>query len=115
MEDARLTWSTTERVTECMVAARGLYTQPPIRSAELASLAAALLSEATHLLGSEQLEPTSHQEGSRGITLTGVEVKLRRAREIADRQPGTAAALTLEILGELDTLALARQTASRGV
>ncbi|NBM18403.1 SCO2524 family protein [Streptomyces sp. GC420] len=110
-----LSWAITERVTECMVAARALYTQPPIRSAELVTLAAALLSEATHLLGNEQLEPTSIAEGSRGIALKSIEVKLRRARELVDSQPGTAVALTTEVLGELDTLALARQTASRGV
>ncbi|MEV6010449.1 SCO2524 family protein [Streptomyces sp. NPDC051976] len=110
-----LSWSITERVTECMVAARQLYTQSPIRSTELAILASALLSEATHLLGNEQLEPTSHTEGSRGIALKGVEIKLRRARLILDNQPGTAVALTMEVLGELDTLALARHTATRGV
>jgi hypothetical protein len=112
---AALSWSVTERVTECMVAARQLYTQPPIRSSVLTSLTSALLSEATHLLGNELLEPTSHFEASRATALTGVEVKLKRARELADRQPGTASALTLEVLGELDTLALARHTASRGV
>lgn len=112
--DRPLSWSITERVTECMVAARQLYTQPPIRSSELATMAAALLSEATHLLGNEQLEPTSHTEGSRGIALKGVEVKLGRARDILDKEPGTAVALTMEVLGELDSLALARQTASRG-
>ncbi|NUQ96540.1 MAG: hypothetical protein HOY79_08235 [Streptomyces sp.] len=115
VQDAALSWSITERVTECMVAARQLYTQPPIRSSQLTALTAALLSEATHLLGNELLEPTSHAEASRATALTGVEVKLNRARELADRQPGTAAALTMEILGELDSLALARQTASRGV
>ncbi|WP_338675651.1 SCO2524 family protein [Streptomyces sp. SCSIO 30461] len=110
-----LSWNITERVTECMVAARQLYTQSPIRSADLSVLAGDLLSEATHLLGSEQLEPTSVAEGSRGITLKGIEVKLRRAREIIEEQPGTAYALTIEVLGQLDTLALARHTASRGV
>jgi hypothetical protein len=114
-DDRPLSWSITERVTECMVAARQLYTQAPIRSSELTTLAASLLSEATHLLGNEQLEPISHTEGSRGIALKGVEIKLRRARHILDDQPGTAVALTIEVLGELDTLALARQTASRGV
>ncbi|MFD5427345.1 SCO2524 family protein [Streptomyces sp. NPDC127084] len=109
-----LSWSITERVTECMVAARQLYTQSPIRSADLSVLAGDLLSEATHLLGSEQLEPTSVAEGSRGITLKGIEVKLRRAREIIEEQPGTAYALTIEVLNQLDTLALARHTASRG-
>jgi hypothetical protein len=110
-----LSWNITERVAECMVAGRLLYTQAPIRSTELAILAVAMVSEATHLLGNEQLEPTSHTEGSRGIALRGVEIKLRRAREVLDRQPGTAVALTVEVLGELDTLALARHTASRGV
>lgn len=109
-----LSWSVTERVTECMVAAQQLYTQPPIRSSELATLAASLLSEAGHLLGNEQLEPTSVAEGSRGVVLKGIEIKLRRARQILDNQPGTAVALTIEVLGELDTLALARHTASRG-
>ncbi|KAF4409976.1 MULTISPECIES: SCO2524 family protein [Streptomyces] len=112
--DWPLSWSITERVTECMVAARQLYTQPPIRSANLAGLAGDLLSEATHLLGNEQLEPTSVADGSRGIALKSVEVKLARARQILDEQPGTACALTIEVLGQLDTLALARRTASRG-
>jgi hypothetical protein len=61
------------------------------------------------------MEPTSTGEGSRGIALKSIEVKLRRARQLIDVQPGTAVTLTMEALGELDTLALARQTASRGV
>ncbi|WP_030543024.1 SCO2524 family protein [Streptomyces albus] len=110
-----MSWSITERVTECMVAARQLYTQPPIRSGTLTTLARDLLSEATHLLGNEQLEPTSTADGSRGMALKGIEVKLARARRILEEQPGTSCALSTEVLGELDTLALARQTASRGV
>jgi hypothetical protein len=113
--EAPLSWSVTERVTECMVAGRQLYVQPPIRSAELVAQASSMLSEATHLLGNEQLEPTSSLDASRGLALKSVEVKLNRARELIDRQPGSALALTMEILGELDSLALARQTASRGV
>jgi hypothetical protein len=110
-----LSWSVTERVTECMVAARQLYIQAPIRSPELATLATALLSEATHLLGDEQLEPTSHHDGTRGTTLKGIEMRLQHARGLLEEQPGTAVALTMGVLGELDTLALARHTASRGV
>ncbi|MEU4686711.1 SCO2524 family protein [Streptomyces xinghaiensis] len=110
-----LSWSITERVTECMVAARQLYTQPPIRSGTLIGIARDLLSEATHLLGNEQLEPTSTADGSRGMALKGIEIKLARARELLEEQPGTSCALSTEVLGELDTLALARQTASRGV
>lgn len=110
-----LSWGVTERVIECMVAGRQLYVQSPIRSSDLINYASWLLSEATHLLGNEQLEPTSALDASRGLALKGVEVKLNRARDLVDRQPGTAVALTMEILGELDGLALARQTASRGV
>ncbi|WUH95232.1 SCO2524 family protein [Streptomyces sp. NBC_00433] len=109
-----LSWNVTERVVECMVAGRRLYAQPPIRSAELAAHASSLLSEATHLLGNEHLEPTSSQDTSRALALRSVEVRLSRAREIADRQPGTAVALTMEVLRELDSLALARHTASWG-
>jgi hypothetical protein len=115
VQEPRLSWSITERVTECMVAARQLYTRIPILNSEAASPAATLISEATHLLSVELLESTSHADASRATALTGVEVKLKRARELADRQPGTATALVLEALGELDRLAQARQTASRGM
>jgi len=114
-DPGRLSWSITERVTECMVSARQLYMQTPIRSPELATLAMGLLSEATHLLGDEQLEPVSHHEGSRGTALRSIEIRLQRARELLEEQPGTTVALTLRVLDDLDTLALARRTASRGV
>jgi len=113
--DRPLSWSITERVTECMVVAQLLYRQAPIRSGELSSLAVALLSEATHLLGNEQLEPSSTPAGSRGIALKAIEARLRRARDLMDERPGSACALALEALRELDTLALARDAASRGV
>jgi hypothetical protein len=108
-------WNITERIVECMVAGRQLYIQSPIRSPELVTHASSLLSEATHLLGNEQLEPTSGEDASRGLELRSVEIKLARAREVVDRQPGTAVALTLDVLGALDSLALARHTATRGV
>jgi hypothetical protein len=106
-----LSWSVTERVTECMVAARKLYVQRPIRSAELAVQARALLSEADHLFGTEQMQPSLAAEGQRGRALKSIEIRLRRARDILDEQPGTACALALAVLGELDTLAQARDAA----
>jgi hypothetical protein len=110
----QLSWSLTERVTECMVVASSLYSQPPIRSADLTSEAQDLLSEATHLLGSELMQPTSVAGGSRDITLTAVEAKLRNARVLVDEQPGTACALAYFALADLHALKLARQAAEQG-
>lgn len=111
----RLMWSVTERVVESMVQARILFEAPPIRSTELTHLAGELLSEAGHLFGHELMEPGSSVDSSRSMALKGVEVKLRRAREILDEQPGTACALTLQVLLDLDKLAVGRRAASRGV
>ncbi|MFE7077438.1 SCO2524 family protein [Streptomyces sp. NPDC057620] len=108
-------WSITERVTECMVAARKLYEQLPIRSPDLAVMAKALLSESTHLLGYEQMEHTTAGDSERGKALRSVEIRLRRARRIIDAQPGTACALTLSVLAELDILAQARDAADQEV
>ncbi|GAA1429467.1 hypothetical protein GCM10009601_44870 [Streptomyces thermospinosisporus] len=43
-----------------------------------------------------------------------IEVALRRARGLVDEQPGRACALAVAALGQLDALALARETADRG-
>ncbi|MGI5375274.1 SCO2524 family protein [Streptomyces sp. CA-251387] len=110
-----VSWSITERVTEVMVQAHEMYRQPPIRSLELTELARALLSESAHLLGNEQMEPAPKDDGRHGMQLRNIEVKLRRARSLVDEQPGTAYALTLDVLGQLDALARAREAADRGV
>jgi hypothetical protein len=110
-----VSWSITERVTEVMVQAYEMYRQPPIRSLELTDLARALLSESAHLLGNEQMEPAPTDDGRHGMQLRNIEVKLRRARSLVDEQPGTAYALTLDVLGQLDSLARAREAADRGV
>ncbi|MFD1657064.1 SCO2524 family protein [Streptomyces caeni] len=113
--DVPVSWSITERVTEVMVQVQEMYKQPPIRSTKLTDLAQALLSESTHLLGNEQMEPAPASEGNRGLELRGIEVKLRRARTLVDEQPGTACALALDVLGQLDALARAREAAVQGV
>ncbi|MFD6326756.1 SCO2524 family protein [Streptomyces sp. NPDC058442] len=111
----RLSWSITERVTECLVAARNLYEQQPIRSPELAQLARELLSEATHLFGREQLEASTIVDGSRGRAMRSIESRLDRARSLVDDRPATAFALALPVLQELDTLAQARGAAAQEV
>ncbi|MFF7328851.1 SCO2524 family protein [Streptomyces sp. NPDC090306] len=112
--DGPVSWAITERITECMVQVHHLYRQPPIRSSELVVLARSLLSESAHLLGNEQLEPAPATEGNRGRELRGIEIKLRRARDLADEQPGTAVSLSLDVLGQLDALARAREAAAQG-
>ncbi|GAA3772628.1 SCO2524 family protein [Streptomyces chiangmaiensis] len=115
VSEGPVSWSVTERVTEVMVQVHQMYHQPPIRSLELTQLARALLSESAHLLGNEQMEPAPASEGNRGMELRSIEVKLRRARKLVDDQPGTACALTLDVLGQLDALARAREAAAQGV
>ncbi|MFE8947064.1 SCO2524 family protein [Streptomyces sp. NPDC007856] len=107
-------WSFTERVVECMVAGHRLYGEPPIHGSGVISAASSLLSEATHLLGKELLEPTSGQDTSRSLALRSVEAGLAQARQVLDQQPGTSIALTLGVLVELDSLARGRRAASWG-
>ncbi|MXM62046.1 hypothetical protein GR925_00910 [Streptomyces sp. HUCO-GS316] len=107
-----LSWSITERVTECMVAASQLSIQPPIRSADLTVLARDLLSESTHLLGKEQMKLAPPAKSQESEELRGVEADLRRARLLLDTHPGTSCALALRVLSRLDTLARAGDTGS---
>jgi hypothetical protein len=111
----RMSWSITERVTECLVAARNLYEQQPIRSPELAEMARELLSEATHLFGKEQLEASAAADGSRARAMRSIESRLDHARSLVDDRPATAFALALPVLQELDTLAQARGAAAQEV
>ncbi|MGW1541361.1 SCO2524 family protein [Streptomyces sp. NPDC002309] len=109
VREGPLSWSITERVTECMVVARGLYTQNPIRSAEMSTLAQAAISEAAHLFGKEQLEqPAPAPRSSQGEQVRGIEADLRRARQLVDKQPGTAHSLALGVLARLYELDRAR-------
>ncbi|MEV6170362.1 SCO2524 family protein [Streptomyces sp. NPDC051954] len=110
-----VSWAITERVVEVMVQVHDMYRQPPIRSLELTDLTRALLSESAHLLGNEQMEPAPKDDGKHGMQLRNIEVKLRRARTLVDEQPGTAYSLTLDVLGQLDSLARAREAAAQGV
>ncbi|MGW0579269.1 SCO2524 family protein [Streptomyces sp. NPDC002920] len=104
-----LSWSITERVTECMVAAHALYSQNPIRSSEMSALAQAAISEAAHLFGKEQMEQAAPAPKSpQGEQIKAIEADLRRARQLVDRQPGTAHSLALGVLARLYDLARAR-------
>lgn len=102
----------TERLTECMVAAYNFYDRKPVGSPELASFATALLSEATHRFGREQMRSAVVSDSDHAKSLRTIEIRLRRARELVGDQPGTSSALALFVLGELDTLAQARSAAA---
>ncbi|MEU0054982.1 SCO2524 family protein [Streptomyces sp. NPDC006334] len=104
-----LSWNIMERITECMVAAHGLYDQKPVRSSELTELSKALISEAAHLFGREQMEQAAPAlKSPQGEEIKAIEADLRRARRLVGDQPGTAYALALGVLTRLDTLARAR-------
>ncbi|MEU0671534.1 SCO2524 family protein [Streptomyces sp. NPDC006172] len=104
-----LSWNIMERITECMVAAHGLYDQKPVRSPELTELSKALISEAAHLFGREQMEQAAPAlKSPQGEEIKAIEADLRRARRLVGDQPGTAYALALGVLTRLDALARAR-------
>ncbi|MFE9448491.1 SCO2524 family protein [Streptomyces sp. NPDC006739] len=111
---AEPSWGLTERVVEAMVAAGLLLAQQPIRSIDLLEIARDLISEAGHMLGVERQGPSVRADGPQGLELAGIEARLRRAGRIAEEKPGTAAALALRALDDLDALARARQSALGG-
>jgi hypothetical protein len=102
-------WHHTARVVESLVFAANLAESHPLRSEALVEFAQELLAEADHMFDSELLAGST--EGGRAMRekLEGVRQRLRRARDILDQRPGSAAALLLTILRELDDLNAARQ------
>ncbi|WP_250031699.1 SCO2524 family protein [Paractinoplanes maris] len=106
--EQKASWYYTERVVEALVALAKVLDQPPSRNEELARYADDLLREAEQIYDRELL--TGSAEGGPGLrnTLQRVEITLRRARDIRTERPGTAAALALDILRELDRLNAAR-------
>jgi hypothetical protein len=99
-------WYFTERVVECLVSASDVVTKPPLHSDGLAGYSADLLNEAEHLFDKELLASSSKALGD---TLTRVRLRIDRARTIEAERPGSAAALALAVLEDLDKLAAARQ------
>jgi hypothetical protein len=102
-------WYFTERVVECLVAAAGVVTQPPVRSDRLSEYAADLLSEAEHHYDRELLAGSSEAGEPLRESLAKARLRLERARVIQHERPGSAASLAADILSELDRLAAARQ------
>lgn len=106
-------WYLTERVIECLVTADRTYREAPLRSAAMVVRAVELLNEAEHLLNQEMLNVSVEDTSANRIALDGVEQQLARARDVVNRQPGTAFTLASAALIELDRLAYARLDAMR--
>ncbi|MBL1073167.1 hypothetical protein JK358_02030 [Nocardia sp. 2] len=107
-------WYLTERVVECLVAAAGMYREPPLRSPSLVQRAMELLTEAEHLLNRELLESGLELVSPNRARLSRAVQRLERARQLIEERPGTALSLTTQTLLELDELDYARSDATRG-
>jgi hypothetical protein len=112
---AKPSWYLTERVVEALITAAKTFEESPLRSRQMLSSALDLLNEADHLLNQEMLEAGADDNPSMRETLEQTERKLSRARRILNERPGTANALALQALQELDDLALARIDAVRSI
>jgi len=106
-------WYYTERVVECLVAAADVVDLAPLHSTRLIEVATGLLYEAEHLFDRELLSG-SGEAGSMRAVVQAVHANLRRAWEILNDRPGTAAVLANEVLRELERLAVARQDVAGG-
>lgn len=107
-------WYYTERVVECLVAAANVVNRAPLHSTRLTEMATDLLYEAEHLFDRELLSGSGEAGPSMRAVLQAVRANLRRAREIMNDRPGSAAVLANEVLRELERLAVARQDVAGG-
>lgn len=105
-------WYYTERVVQGLVTTANMLNRPPLRSDRLADYALDLLSEAEHLYDMELLSGAAEGGPKMQQTLHLIRVNLRRAREIVQDRPGSAAALSTEVLRSLDELDAARRDVS---
>jgi hypothetical protein len=107
-------WYHTERVIEALVAAANVtQSQRVTATPDLAQFALQLIAEAEHRLDQELLRGTDDTGIQLRETFQVVGAKLRRARELLNDRPGTAAVLASEVLSELDTVDAARQDTAR--
>lgn len=105
----RLSWHHTLRVVESLVFAADLARTDPLRSDELLGFAGELLAEAEHLFDKQQLVGSAETGAGMRSAMQGLRTRLRHAREITVERPGTAVALVLDVLRELDSLTEARR------
>ncbi|WP_433214379.1 SCO2524 family protein [Dactylosporangium sp. CS-047395] len=99
-------WLINERVVEALVVIADVLDRPPLRSPDLAGHAADLVSEAEQLFDRELLRGSGK---SLELEIKTIRANLRRAREVVNDRPGTAAWLALTVLGLLNDLSAGRQ------
>jgi hypothetical protein len=102
-------WYYTERVVEALVSVAGVLNQPPVRDEEQARVAVSLIREAEQIYDRELLNGGAEAGPKMREALRLADVTLQRAREILPERPGTAYALAIDILQQLDRLARARK------
>jgi hypothetical protein len=102
-------WHHTVRVVESLVLAANMADSHPLRSDELASFSRDMLAEAEHLFDQELLAGSAEAGPSMRDKIESIRQRLRRVEQIISDRPGSAAALLLSVLRELDDLAAARQ------
>lgn len=105
-------WYYTERAVEALVLASDMVRDEPLRSSRLTDFATDLLNEADHLY-SQELLANKAVTGPLHIGLQRAESSLRRARELLRERPGSATAVAIDVLEQLDDIAKARQDAAR--
>ncbi|WP_045878156.1 SCO2524 family protein [Pseudofrankia sp. DC12] len=113
--DQRPSWYITERVVEGLVAATKAFDGLPLRSGAQVDHALQLLSEADHLLNREMMTADADDQSAMQAGLLQIEGRLTRARRILNDRPGTAAALAMDALRQLDGLAVADSDATRSM
>ncbi|MGH3599408.1 MAG: SCO2524 family protein, partial [Pseudonocardiaceae bacterium] len=111
--EGKPSWYITSRVVEGLVTAAKTFEEPPLCSPNIITGALELLNEAEHLLNQEMLQADVDDKSVMQVGLGEIEVGLMRARRILNERPGTAHALILKALGELDALTFAHLDAAR--
>ncbi|MGB6165034.1 MAG: SCO2524 family protein [Pseudonocardiaceae bacterium] len=107
-------WYHTERVVECLVTAARVVDRAPLHSTQLTGIATDLLYEAEHLFDRELLKGSGEAGPAMRAVMQKVRANLRRAQEILNDRPGSAAGLVQEVLRDLERLAVARQDGAGG-
>lgn len=103
-------WHHTLRVVEGLVAAAHLTNSPPLRSDALVTFAADLLAEAENLHDREMLQGAREGGPVMRKQLDEIGLRLARSREIRELRPGSAVALLIQVLQDLENLAAARDS-----
>jgi hypothetical protein len=102
-------WYFTVRVILGVTGMAHVLIGAPLRSVQLNMAALELLSEAEHLFDQELLNRSAESNERLRATFTTIAGHLGRAREIVGTRPGTAMALALQVLRDIDSLAVARR------